>query len=234
VKRVPICALLFASLALMRAEDVLLNPNTTASREPDATGKIDPPLSPRNANYSIDARLDPARRKIDGSELIAWRNITTIAATDLQFHLYWNAWRNAQSTWMREASLGRSLRTPREEDWARIDVSSVRLLGPTPAGPVDLIPSKRFIQPDDGNADDETVMAVTLPRPVAPGESLTIEVRWTAHVPRTFARTGAIGNFFFVAQWFPKLGVLQDAGWNCHQFHSGTEFSRTMGCTTSG
>ena len=52
---------------------------------------------------------------------------------------------------------------------------------------------------------------------------------WTAHVPRTFARTGAIGHFFFIAQWFPKLGVLQDEGWNCHQFHAGTEFFSDYG-----
>jgi hypothetical protein len=48
-------------------------------------------------------------------------------------------------------------------------------------------------------------------------------------VPRTFARTAAIGNFFFIAQWFPKLGVLQNEGWNCHQFHSGTEFFSDYG-----
>jgi aminopeptidase N len=64
---------------------------------------------------------------------------------------------------------------------------------------------------------------------VGPGESVTIEIAWTAHVPRTFARTGAIGNFFFIAQWFPKLGVLQEAGWNCHQFHAGTEFFSDYG-----
>ena len=57
----------------------------------------------------------------------------------------------------------------------------------------------------------------------------TVEIAWTAHVPRTFARTGAIGNFYFIAQWFPKIGVLEDAGWNTHQFHAGTEFFSDYG-----
>src|SRR5256712_490474 len=65
--------------------------------------------------------------------------------------------------------------------------------------------------------------------PIEPGATVPIEVAWTAHVPRTFARTGAIGNFFFIAQWFPKLGVFEDAGWNCHQFHSSTEFFSDYG-----
>jgi hypothetical protein len=197
------------------------------AQTPDG-GAVNPPLSPRNANYTIAATLDPATRTITGSEVIAWRNITTTTVTELQFHLYWNAWKDAQSTFMRERALAAPPRTvPRPQDWARIDVTSMTLAGGS--SPVDLLRSRRFIQPDDGNAADATVMSVQLPAPAPSGTTLTIEVKWTAHVPRTFARTGAIGNFFFIAQWFPKLGVLQDEGWNCHQFHAGTEFFSDYG-----
>ena len=48
-------------------------------------------------------------------------------------------------------------------------------------------------------------------------------------MPRTFARTGVVGNSFFLAQWFPKLGVLEDGGWNTHQFHAATEFFSDYG-----
>ena len=204
---------------------------SAASAQQTVDGAIRPPLSPRNANYSIDARLDPASRTITGSEVITWRNITTKAATDLQFHLYWNAWRNNRSTWLREARLGagRNLANPRDEDWSRIDVTSIALRASGGSAPADLTQLQRFVAPDDGNADDQTVMAVPLPRPVGPGAGVTVEVKWTAHVPRTFSRTGAIGNYFFIGQWFPKLGVLQDEGWNCHQFHSATEFFSDYG-----
>src|SRR5581483_9012871 len=95
----------------------------------------------------------------------------------------------------------------------------------------DLTGTRQFIAPDDGNTADETVMTVKLPdgRRIEPGGGATIRMTWTAHVPRTFARTGAIGNFFFIAQWFPKVGVLQDEGWNTHQFHAGTEFFSDYG-----
>jgi aminopeptidase N len=141
--------------------------------------------------------------------------------------MYWNAWRDDRSTWMRERRLVSSQRTRQaSEDWSRIDIASMRLLEPAHG---DLAPGMRFIAPDDGNADDKTVLAVPLPSPAGPGALLRIEVKWTARVPRTFARTGAVGNFFFVAHWFPKLGVLQDEGWNCHQFHSITEFFSDFG-----
>ena len=196
-----------------------------ASAQPGRDGAFATPLSPRNANYTITARLDPSTRTITGSETITWRNITGKAATDLQFHLYWNGWKNARSTFMRERALGGAAedRRRRADEWAHIDVAAIRVAG------ADRTASKRFIAPDDENANDETVMSVPLVEPVEPGGITTIEVAWTAHVPRTFARTGAIGNFFFIAQWFPKIGVLQEDGWNCHQFHSGTEFFSDYG-----
>ena len=184
------------------------------------------PLSPRNANYTIDARLDVRSHTIAGSETIVWRNITSRAANELQFHLYWNAWKNDRSTIMRERALAGGGRAIPESDRSRIDITALKLTAPT-AGY--LTPHMHFVAPDDGNADDETVMAVPLPEAVPPGGSVTIELTWASHVPRTVARTGVIGNFYFIAQWFPKLGVLQDAGWNCHQFHAGTEFFSDYG-----
>src|SRR6187200_2146745 len=60
--------------------------------------------SPRNANYSIDVELDPASRTITGREVVTWRNITAHATSELRFHLYWNAWRNDRSTWLKETA----------------------------------------------------------------------------------------------------------------------------------
>src|SRR5439155_8907795 len=118
--------------------------SVASAQPPPASGAIDPPLSPRNASYTIVARLDPPTRAILGDEVVAWRNITSKPASELQFHLYWNAWRNRRSTWMREASLG-GVRYDRvrQEDWGTIDVVSIGLVaGPGPDAPVvaDLTP----------------------------------------------------------------------------------------------
>ena len=56
-----------------------------------------------------------------------------------------------------------------------------------------------------------------------------IDIEWTATVPRTFARTGYRGDYYFIGQWFPKVGVLEDQGWNVHQFHARTEFYADYG-----
>jgi hypothetical protein len=54
-----------------------------------STGSI--ALSPRNANYTIAARLDPASRTLTGDQRLTWRNISSVPAAALRFHLYYNA-----------------------------------------------------------------------------------------------------------------------------------------------
>src|SRR5437899_2915003 len=113
-------------LALPAMLSVLVGPTARAA----VTGGVDPPRSPRNASYTIAARLDPATRTITGSETIAWRNITASPATELQFHLYWNAWKNTRTTFMRERALGGGRQTVARaaDEWARIDVTSIKVL----------------------------------------------------------------------------------------------------------
>ena len=119
-------------------------------------GSVPRPLSPRNANYAIDVRLDAAAHTLTGRETLVWTNISKAATSELQFHLYYNAWRNNQSTYMRETQLagGWTNRSELEADeLAAIDVSSVKITGgPIPAA--DLTGSIRFVAPDDGNEDD--------------------------------------------------------------------------------
>ena len=189
-------------------------------------------LSPRNANYTIDVRLDTRGRTLTGRQTLVWTNSAPVPATELQFHLYYNAWRNDSSTWMREYALTtwfKSWRPRARADFGSIDISSLKVMTALVA-PVDLTKQMRFIAPDDGNANDRTVMAVALPAAIGPGQKATVEIEFTVRIPRPYARTGVVGDNYFIAHWFPKLGVFEPTGrWNCHQFHVGTEFFADFG-----
>jgi peptidase M1-like protein len=203
----------------------------------DSGAPAPPPRSPRNANYQIAARFNPETRTIDGEEVITWRNTSARPTNVVRLHLYYNAWRNDRSTWMRERDLaGPAPEDPprRSDEFGSIDVLAISAMkgfdSITRRSLVDVGPSRlQFVAPDDGNPDDRTVGEVALGMDVPPGESIGLNIKWTSHVPRTFARTGAIDRYFFLAQWFPKIGVLEDGGWNCHQFHAGTEFFADFG-----
>ena len=196
------------------------------------TQKFDAPepgaRSPRNANYQIDVRLDHAARALRGRETIRWRNISAAPATELQFHLYWNGWRNLDSTWLRERRLLPTYVAPRDDAWGSTDVRAIRVRQPDGTA-ADLTPQIRYIAPDDGNAHDRTVMIIPMSRSVQPNETVEIEIEWDSKVPRPFSRTGYVDDYYFIAHWFPKLGVLEDSGWNTHQFHSPTEFYADYG-----
>jgi hypothetical protein len=147
--------------------------------------------SPRNASYAITARLDPGSRTISGSEILTWRNTSTIAATTLRFHLYYNAWRNTASTWMRERR--RFTSDPSDEnyrasDWGWIDLTNIRVIG-TDGAAGDVTSQLRFVAPDDGNTDDRTVAEVPLGRAVAPGQSVQFQARLI--IPRQVIRLSA-------------------------------------------
>lgn len=198
-----------------------------------------PHPSPRNASYTIEVALDDDNRTLTGSQVVTWRNTQDQPTDELWFHLYWNAWRNDRSTWMLEDRLrGSSDRgdAVRETDWGWIEVDAARWLpgpaadgDPTAATTHDLTSRMRFESPDDGNPHDRTVLVVSLPAPVQPGETVRLELDWRARVPRTFARTGHRGSYYFLAHWFPALGVYETGGWNCHQFHAATEFYSDYG-----
>jgi hypothetical protein len=195
-----------------------------------AIGVVAPDLaarqkSPQNANYRLAATLDPATHTIAGRGRLTWRNIASTPATELRFHMYWNAWRDTSSTWFRE--LRNPMANRAREDPGSIDLTGLSLV--SARGSQDLLPRVRYIAPDDGNALDRTVLSVALDAPVSPGGVIDIDMAWTSHVPRTFARTGALGRYFFIGQWFPKIAVFEDAGWNSHQFHATTEFFADYG-----
>ena len=90
-----------------------------------------PPLpkeSARNANYTMEVRLDPEKHTLDGKLVLTWRNITDRPLDTFPFHLYWNAFRNNLSTSAREGrARGSSRRRAEEErDFGFIQVRSVR------------------------------------------------------------------------------------------------------------
>jgi len=185
--------------------------------------------SPRNASYSIDVRLDPEAHTLEGRLVLDWRNISGVPASEFPFHLYWNAFRNNLSSSAR-GDRRRALPRVHEREQARrrlgyIHVRSVRLADGT-----DLTPTLRYIQPDDGNDDDRTLMEVRTPQPVPPGDDVRFEIEWRSRIPYGDAgRAGWVHDYNFIAQWFPKVAVRGPNGWIAHQFHTNTEFFSDYG-----
>jgi hypothetical protein len=176
------------------------------------------------ANYEIQARLVPERNEVPAHAVLHWTNTTQTEAKDLCLHLYLNAFANNRTTLMSDLpDAARRWSTWYSDPWGGIDVSAIRV------GDRDATHDLEFIRPDDGNRYDRTLARLPLRRPVAPGGSVDVAFDFVARLPRLFMRSGEAAPFYFVAQWFPKVGVFENGGWNCHQYHSTTEFYADFG-----
>ncbi len=180
-------------------------------------------LGGNRVDYAISARLEDPDKHLVGSLTAHWTNRTNVPTRELWFHLYLNAFSNNRSTHLIEAK-GALRGVDFKEGWGFERVTSVRVAGS------DVTATFRYRQPDDKNLEDTTVASVDLPREIAPGETVDVEVAWDSQLPRVRRRTGFKDDFILAAQWFPKLGVFDgEKGWNCHQFHSSTEFFSDYG-----
>ncbi|MBO6574789.1 MAG: M1 family metallopeptidase [Rhodothermales bacterium] len=216
----------------------------------------DEPLSERRVSYQMDVTLDPEARTVTGSQRLTWRNPGNTPVDELRFHLYLNAFKPGSTFQNESGGEHRGFSDERSDRWGGVEITRMEIAGELPAdlagalpysgAPQDLTGQMRFIQPNDGNARDETVMAVTLPQAVQPGETITLDLEFESRLPRITARTGWLEDsdgrpFFFVAQWFPKIAVYEVPGqryvpldaetgqWNAHQFHANSEFYADFG-----
>ncbi len=175
--------------------------------------------APRVADYTLTATLDPARHTVRADGTIRWTNPSTAAVSELWLHQYLNAFSGPRTLFMRTSPPDAWAAHP--PHWGRLVIESLR------EGDTDLLATATA---DPAVPGDTSQLHVTLPRSVAPGESITLAVRFTATLPETVARTGYNGSYHLVAQWFPKVAVLErDGTWAHFPFHAHSEFYADFG-----
>ncbi|MGC2819371.1 MAG: M1 family metallopeptidase [Candidatus Sulfotelmatobacter sp.] len=196
---------------------------------PDTTLAInsDEPMSQRVVHYEIDAKYDAASHTVNASEVLTYHNLTGQALDHFPFHLYQNAFQ-PNSTFVREAKVAGNRDTSYEKwetkEYGSEDIQSIEVVGQG-----DLTSRLKFIQPDDSNKDDKTVVDLPLAKPIPAGEYVQFKISFQTKFPETQARSGWKRDFVLGGQWFPKVGVWWHGAWNCHQYHAMTEFFADFG-----
>ena len=182
------------------------------------------PMSHRLTGYKMDVELDPDKKTVSGTMEAFWVNSSDDIVPDIRMHMYLNAFRSNKSTFCIESG--------ESPGSSQIDFGWVEINSAYDRNGYDLTKSMKYIQPDDNNPDDLTVLKIDLPEPAQPGDTVYLRIEFISKLPSTLRRTGFSDDYFFVAQWFPKIAVYEPAGlrhrekggWNCHQFHTNSEF----------
>jgi hypothetical protein len=163
----------------------------------------------QRVDYSLQVTLDPQTARLTGQGTIRYHNRSPDTLHVAVLRLHQNLFRAGEARTRRVPITG-------GVDVTRLVVGGVEaqpLVGGRPA------PLRYSV--------DGTLLSARLPRPLAPGATLELEVGWTFLVPPAGApRTGHIDHHLFnIAQWYPQLAVYDDlAGWDTWPYLGGAEF----------
>ena len=184
------------------------------------------------ANYDIEVHLDHKGKNASCIQKLNWKNTSPDTLRELRFYMYMNAFKDLKSTYLKNTRkmFGQDLNNRTEKEWGYIEVTQA-----VDRNGNDLVQNQEYIQPNDGNALDKTVLSIPLEMPLLPGEVIELDMNFDVKLPRTIVRSGyGPRDFFLFVHWFPQVCVYEPKvdgnwGWNSHQFMPGTEFFSDFG-----
>ncbi len=170
------------------------------------------------ADYAIDARLDTLTHTLTGRARIRYTN----ASPDTLRFL----WLQLDQNIFAAGSINRSAPPP-PLIFAGVPFH-MAVTGPPGGLVIDALrtdrgPFARFLW--------DTMLRLDLSAPLAPGDTIGIEVDWHFTIPENgAARMGRDGRLYQVAQWYPRMAVYDDVrGWNTLPYIGPGEFYLEFG-----
>lgn len=163
-------------------------------------------------SYDIEARLDPESARLEGSVQILYAHDAPANLNSVLLHLHQNLHKEGSPRYdTQEITGGLAIK--------RLAADGEELLErPAGEGP--------------GWEVDGTLMRVRPTIRLEPGDTLQLDIDWELTIPQRGA--GRMGHsereVYFVAYWFPKIGVFDDvAGWSAQPYLGNAEFYDEFG-----
>jgi hypothetical protein len=181
-------------------------------------GRPGPAYWQNAADYDISVNVNPAKRLLEGSARISYRNNSPDTLKTLVFRLY-------QNLNLPTAPRGTAIGVNAVTDGMRLQHISID------GAELNQLPGSEEVQ------IDHTVMRVRPPLPLPPGSTSAISVTWSFTIPMSTGegggnpRMGAYENgSMFLAYWFPRLAVYDDVrGWDLLPYNGEHEFYHDYG-----
>ena len=171
-----------------------------------ATGEPGPKYWTNFATYKLTARIATDTKKLDGTAEITYRNNSPDTLTNLHVDLTQNFHR------------GDAVRNEPAEVTGGVELKRVAVGGT----------ELRTGQSGPRYQVFGTRLAILPPRPVLPGQTVTLNIDWSFTIPQAGAgeRMGhSRDNLYFMAYWYPQMAVYDDVnGWHPDPFVGTTEF----------
>ncbi|HKK08216.1 MAG TPA: M1 family metallopeptidase, partial [Gemmatimonadota bacterium] len=178
----------------------------------------------QEVDYRIRASLVPDSDLVRGRETVTYVNRSPDSLASVVVHLY-------QNVYAPGVERDRTVHLTGGLHLERVEAEGVELregAGPGPeSGPSSAHEPGGAAGPAAGYRVDGTLVVLTLPAPLAPGDTARLAFAWHFTVPGPWSfRTGRIGHdLFAVAQWYPQVAVYDDVdGWDRTPYLGDGEF----------
>ncbi|MRJ07541.1 M1 family peptidase [Ornithobacterium rhinotracheale] len=182
----------------------------------------------QKADYKMDIKLNTEKHQYDGKMEVKYINNSPDTLRVVYFHLYYNAFQPGSLMADRLESIvdpdKRMLKNIGTKDSPKM-VSGISQLKENEIGFQDI----KSVQQNGENLDFKvygTILKVNLKNPILPKSTQTFNLEWTAQVPKIIRRSGRDtkeGIDYTMTQWYPKLAMYDQNGWNLQEY-IGREF----------
>jgi len=164
------------------------------------------------AHYTLDATVAPASNTLRGRGTLRYHNNSPDTLRRVVLHLRQNIHKEGAP------------RNRPAEVTGGMTLDSLRIRG---RAPLQEIQSRRQLQRlGQGYQVSDTRLVVALPAPLAPNDSITLEMGWHFRIPgaENF-RMGQDGEVYYLGYWYPQVAVYDDVhGWRAQPYLGDGEF----------
>lgn len=172
----------------------------------------------QRVTYRITATLDESAQRLRARGELWYVNNSPDPLGEIYLHQHLNAFRPHSAWSAADAREGRN----RFQDLSEREQGFERFTRAPVAEGVPL----RVTYP---GTPDSTVVRLRLPRVLAPGDSIRIDMEWEARPSTTPRRQGRRGRHWDFAHWYPRVAVYDRGGWQHNPLVPAGEFYGEFG-----
>jgi Peptidase family M1 domain len=165
----------------------------------------------QKVDYNMTIDMDVKTHQYAGKQRLVYTNNSPDTLTKVFYHLYFNAFQPGSMMDVRSRTIDDadprvsdriSKLKPEEYGWIKVNT---------------LTQNGKALKSET----NETILEVTLDKPILPKSSVTFEMTWDAQVPMQIRRSGRYnreGVAYSMAQWYPKLCEYDYQGWHSNPY----------------
>ena len=176
----------------------------------------------QRVKYTMDINMDVNTNRFTGKQKLEYTNNSPDTLYKVFYHLYFNAFQpnsmmDVRSRELGKLVLGKDRNGNDQVDWDSRVRDRISNLKPDEIGYQKIV-SLKMNGADQKFQVKETILEVTLSRPILPGSTVVFDMEFEAQSPIQIRRSGrdnpSTGVRYSMSQWYPKLCEYDYEGWH--------------------